>query len=772
MSLLCLGSLHISLNGTESERPLINQEGSTVETTSTQKDGEIPELPCLGINGTSAGAQSHTSDPEHSIVISLAVMKDNIKEEFEVQQEISEGEIQVPLQSQGDGETLANEQNVSAQPDAEEQLAESVLINKEVTSEELKNNVAEDEATSKTNLSVCHSRGQPAKKTEQTEILGSPSLDALKDQEGSSTPSVKEEGVDVLPAVDAVKSSSTPLQSSSGQPNKSVGTSSVQEMATIALQDMDGRKDGSLPASVLSMSGCSYSEKPKNSETQQLSTGVEKEAIQVPSVEVSSSRETLNSPSLKSPQLTPGEHKQQCSSATLQDAMLLVEAMNQSPLESVSPSSQRMSRPQAHRAPRVDALQTVDKIPAEPQAIPVKSQFAVEKNAAPVVFVTPKRPHVPPSTATQTTPCNPLTPGILNKAKITVVPKVGSSPNEAALSTEKGSSTESTAAQNSCLAVAGLSLKTPSLPCLPQKMDTTSMKSPPDSQLSKPSANDGSARKKITILVSRWLAEGEASKHQSKKTVLTALEKETASCDVPVTGTSGQLATTSQELTVLSSSDTALSKKTEITADNLESPKQTDSVSEITTPTVTSTSLEKPVKKMPTSVFPSLPPAIARRCPAVVKLAKISVSTNESVFLSSLLLKGVSQGTRKTMSSKPAGSSSNISLNLAETPIAVSQKSDESNNIQEKPPLTSEASTHSEAPALVTSVEPTPTLDSSDVQENESPTIIQLTPMPDPHSHMTQIQFLAQLAVSPVVQEPAKKVNACQAQITISLVTH
>ncbi|XP_030594127.1 uncharacterized protein LOC115786202 isoform X2 [Archocentrus centrarchus] len=206
-------SLHISLNGTENKGTLINQDGSTVETTSAQKDGEILELPCLGVHGTSEGAQSHTSDP---IVISLAVLKDDIKEESEVHQEISEGVIQVPQQCQTDGETVANEQTVvTVQPCAEEQLAESMLINKEVACEELKNSLAEDEATSGTNLSVRCRRVQPAEKVKQKEILKTSRVDDSKDQEGLNAPSVREEGVNALSAVDTVKISSTVPRSSS-----------------------------------------------------------------------------------------------------------------------------------------------------------------------------------------------------------------------------------------------------------------------------------------------------------------------------------------------------------------------------------------------------------------------------------------------------------------------------------------------------------------------------------------------------------------------------
>lgn len=743
-------SLQISLNGTENKGALSNQDGSTVETTSAQKDGEILELSCLGINGTSEGAQSHTSDP---IVISLAVLKDDIKEESEVHQETSEGEMQVPQQCQTDGETIANEQTVAVQPCAEEQLAESMLINKEVACEELKNSLAEDEATSRTNLSVCCRRVQPAEKMKQKEILESSSLDVLKDQEGLNTPSVREEGVNALSAVDTVKISSTVPRSSSVQPNaaSSIVSSSIQEMAKIALQDKDNGKGASLPASVVSLSGGSSSEKPKNPES------VEKEAIQAPSIEVSSASKSLNSPPRESTQVTPGQHKQRRTSVTLQDAMLLVEAMNQSTLESTFPGSHKMSPPQTHCAPCADALQTEDAITAEPQTLPVKSQFTVETSEAPLAFVTPKQQYVLANAVAQTR--YPLTPRKLsiNKAKIIVVPRLGSSHNKTSLSTEKDSTTESTAAHNMLLttsSVAGLSLEMPSLSCLPQKTNTTSMKSLPDSQLSKPSANQQSGdppRKTITIIVSRRLVVEKPSKHQSETTVLTAMREATAPHDVPVTGTSAQSASTSQELSVSSSNDTALHRKSENATENPESPKQTACVLE-STPTDTCTSLEQPVKIMPTSVFPAIQPTTEQRCPAVVRVTEIpfSESPNES-------------GT----------SSSNISLNLTETLNAVSlnklEKSEESNNNQERAPLTSETFTLREAPvsvnvqpsAPVTSVEPTPNLDSSEVQENA---IVQLTSMaeeaPNPHLQMTKTQFLAQLAVSPIVQEPAKKANS------------
>lgn len=809
LSLWCLGSLHVSLNGTENEGMLINQEDSTEETTSARKDEEtkmVREVSCMGESSRSEGTQSQTTDSEHSIVISLAAMTDNIKEESEVDQETSEVETQVLQQCQRDGETVENEQTaITVKPSAhvhcaDEQLGGSILVNKEVICEELKNSLAEDEATSKTNVSVRRRRGRPPKKIKPKEALVSSSFYALKGQEQLNTPS---EIVDKSTAVDAVKISAFASPRSSGIQSKetsSTANPSVQEMASTDLKNMDNRKAGSLPASVLSLSSSS-SEKPVDPETQQLPTGVEKEAVEAPSIEALSAKKTLNSPPLDSPQLTPGQHKERRTSATLQDAMLLVEAMNQSTMGNIIPSSEKISSPMTHCAPCVDTLQTVDKILAKPQTqnLTVKSQSSVEANETLKAFVTPQQQQVLSNAATQTfvlPSSHPVAPRKLTKIRpkiITVVPRVGPSHNIAS-STTKLSSIESRTTHNNLLAtsgVAGLPLETPSLFCLPQQTNTTSMTLVPVSQLTKPSENQqtgGPPHKKITIIVPIRLAAVAPSKHPPQTIVVKATQEAAMPRDVPVTLTSTQSTAASQELSVSASDDTAFSQS-ENTTDSPESPEQTASVSEVIS-TPTETSLEQSVK-----IIPASQPTVDRKLTPVVRLTKLpfSVSPNESVLVSKLLLKGFSEGTMQEMSSKPAiseklDSSSSSSLDVTEmlSPVTLNtpQKSEESNN-HERAQLSSETFTVMREATVgedlqpstsATSVEPIPNMDSSDVQENES-AIIQLTSMSreasDPHFQMTKAQFLAQLAVSPIVQDPEKQVNAIQYMgLIISVVTH
>lgn len=789
-------SLHVSLNGTENEGMLINQEDSTEETTSTQKDEEtrmVPEVSCMGESSHSEGAQSQTTDTEHSIVISLAAMTDNIKEESEVDQETSEVETQVPQQCQRDGETVENEQTaITVQPSAhvhcaDEQLAGSILFNKEVICEELKNSLAEDEATSKTNVSVRRRRGRPPKKIKQKEALVSSTFDALEGREQLNTPS---EIVDKSTAVDAVKISASASPRSSGIQSKdtsSTANPSVQEMASTDLENMDNRKVGSLPASVLSLSSSS-SEKPVDPQTQQLPTGVEKKAVEAPSIEGLSANKTLNSPPLDSPQLTPGQHKERRTSVTLQDAMLLVEAMNQSTMGNVIPSSEKISSPLTHCAPSMDTLQTVDKIPVKPQTqnLPVKSQSSVEANETLKAFVIPQQQQVLSNAATQTfvlPSSHPVAPRKLTKIMpkiITVVPRVGPSHNIAS-STTKLSSIESRTTHNSLFAtsgVAGLPLETPPLFCVPQQTNTTSMTLVPVSQLTKPSANQhtgGPPHKKITIIVPIRLAAVAPSKHQPQTIVVKAMQEAATPRDVPVTVTSAQSTTASQELSVSACDDTAFSQS-ENTADSPESPEQTASVSEVIS-TPTETSLEQSVK-----IIPASQPTVGRKLTPVVRLTKLpfSISPNETVLVSKLCLKGFSEGIMQEKSSKPAiseklESSSSSSLDVTEMPspgtLNTPQKSEESNN-HEPAQLSSETFTVMREATVsedvqpstsATSVEPIPNLDSSDVQENES-AIIQLTSMSreasDPHLQMTKAQFLAQLAVSPIVQDPEKQANS------------
>ncbi|XP_044044850.1 mucin-12 isoform X2 [Siniperca chuatsi] len=934
------GSPRASACGIENEGPFVNQECSTGKIPLPQKDDDTQvtlELPCLGMGSGLQGAQNQSSELEHSLVISLSAIKYDMEEESEVGQKISEigtqedlittekhplvvsehqSEVEplakkqlsvVPQQCQREGKTSVNEQtDVTLQqyadvPSTEEQLAQPTPLSKGEACNELKNYVAEGEASSQPDLSVRRRRGRPPKKAKHLqqsvkEILQSQSSDIPTEQQVKNPPTLRVNEVEVSDAVGTVNiTSSESPQASPVQPKESssVITPSVKERANTALEDVENSKVGSLAVSVASLSRRCSSEKEKPSESPQLSMEMEEGAIRAPSTEVSSSIETLNTPTAESVQ--PRERR---TSVTLQDAMLLVEAMNQSIEENTCSSPQKMAAPPQKQC----TLQTV--VPAEPQTppLPVETheaagnlpvtelsttiQSIIEKvtaarqttDATPtnealahVKVVIPKQQHtvtlsntissVPSSTAaTQTSvqslqqqPPHPLItslasskPGNTVPHKIIVVSRSVSSlmPHKIAAQSPTQLptvvSTVVAARNNSILSgstALGLPLGNPSFSAVPQKtIYGTSRKSLPvvTSQSTGTSTVPQSwtlPRQKITVIIPRQVSAVASRKHQSQPTVLTS-KQESAKSATPVTVSSSQLISSSQELSISVDTQTSLDEVATIlsqrrvnTSDNLESPKQTASVSEkVNAPTETCSSLNMSVGLVPTSMSPAVPPTFEQS--AVVRLTRLPfpVSTKESVFISklpetqSILKEGTTHEKPlsvviSTQPSEPLALSTDICPNIKETSVAVSvntsHMSEEPNDIQEKASLSSEnCSTLEESPnseyvqpstpskvsapvfekstIAINMTEPsavsgtagelTSKLDKKiistavqycalpndpPIEEKQSAALIHLTPITpkdisDPHLQMTKAQFLAQLAVTPLVQDPKK----------------
>ncbi|XP_040002404.1 mucin-6 [Xiphias gladius] len=378
--------------GTQNEGPLINMECSTREVPEKVEETQVAvELPFLGMNSDLQGAQNQSSEPEHSLFISLSAIKRDTEDATEGELVISEEQPLVtaqqqsvveplekeqpsivPQQCQREGETSVNEQtDVTLQQYADvrctEEKLEATSQNKEIACEELKSGMAEDEASSHP---VHHRRGKPPKKVKHLqqpvkEILELPCADVTTEQEVVNSLSVRAEELEVSSAVDTVKTTvSESLQIFPGKPKKtsSIITPSVQERANNALGDVENSKVV-LPVSVASLTrGCS-SEKEEPPASQQLSMEMES-----PSTEVSSATETLNSAPAGSPQAPSVQLRACCTSVTLQDAMLLVEAMNQPTMENTISSPKRMAAPlQTQCSPCVGTLQTVDQVPAEQQ---------------------------------------------------------------------------------------------------------------------------------------------------------------------------------------------------------------------------------------------------------------------------------------------------------------------------------------------------------------------------------------------------------------------
>lgn len=352
---------------------------------------------------------------QHSLVVSLAEIKDDMEEESEVsRQKISEistrGELatsethqlvvaqpqsevepfekEQPLvflqQCQREGETSVNEQtDVTLQKYAD---VPSTPLNTGDTFYQLENGMVEVETSSQPDLSVRLRRRLPHKTANHLqqpvkEILQSEASDFQTVQEKRKSSSMKGKEVEITSAVDTVNipSSESP-QAYSVQAKRSLSiiSPSVQERVNTALEDVENSKVGSLSVSSLSRR-CS-SEKEKKSKSQQPSMDREEGEIQAPSAKVSSTIETLNTTLGKSQQAPSVQPRYHHTSVTLQDAMLLVEAMNQSIGENTLFLPQRTTAPlQTQCVPHVGALQTVIKVPAEPQTLllPVDTHDAV-----------------------------------------------------------------------------------------------------------------------------------------------------------------------------------------------------------------------------------------------------------------------------------------------------------------------------------------------------------------------------------------------------------
>nr|XP_020451773.1 mucin-5AC-like isoform X2 [Monopterus albus] len=364
------GSSQTYTCGTENDGPLINKECS---------DGEIP-VPQKDEDNGLQEIQNQSSEPEHSLVISLAAISD-MEEESEVNQNITEIGTQTkpttsekcPLmvaqhqseaeslekqqpsvisqQLQGEGETSVNDQTDATLqqnadvPSTEEHLAEPILSIKEVACPQ----------------PINRRRGRPPKGAKH---LKQPVKEILQSSSTELSSLIRVEEVDT-----------TALESPKACPIKPKKTSSlivpsVQEGVNTALKDLGNRRSDFFHIPAVPLSRNCSSEKEKTS--QQLSIEVEEEAIQASSNEVLSTKETLKTPQTESPQTPSVQSRERRTSATLQDAMLLVEAMNQSNVGTTFHSPQTVAAPhQTQCAPHVSTLQTVDEIPDKPQMPPL-----------------------------------------------------------------------------------------------------------------------------------------------------------------------------------------------------------------------------------------------------------------------------------------------------------------------------------------------------------------------------------------------------------------
>ncbi|XP_047432265.1 uncharacterized protein LOC125000686 [Mugil cephalus] len=735
-----------SVTGSENEGPLIIKECCTEEMISPQKEEEaaiVLEPPCLGLDSSLQSATIQSPNQEPSQLFSLAALKDDVKAGQKIsvmgtREEVptSEAHQLLPQQCQRNGQTSVTLQQFADVHYTEEPLAGSTLVNEEV---ELGNTEAEGDTSSIHVLVDHHKSGRSPKKRNQKEIFLSSSADERRDNKGLNNSNlVTDEGIEVSSRVLSKEASL-------------VIAPSVQGRATIALE-RDEHKIGSVTVSVISLSSSCSSEP----------------------TDVSSADETWNTEPVESPEAASVQFREACTPVSLQDAMLLVEAMNQSTVDDEY-SPQRIASTVTRGSALVSTSEMVDKTPAETPQLPEETEFTVETpvvtdkikdytstNEAPAHFdvALPKQHTFHPfntatspisssTAATQTTaqlPRHPLVkstaPSVPSKSgphTIILVPRFRSQ-KIAESSPCKISTTVSAAVRSNTLLPSSRLVLPPetqsfALPDLPSQSVTTSA----DQQSAIP-------HPKINI-VSRQTTEPENPMMES--------------------------ISTPQKLFVPASN---LQKRNNAMA-NPESFKQTS-----------------PVGLVPASNFPE---TVEQKLSAMVRLTRLpfSISTTSSVSVSKLLSEGYSEAFTPKKPSKGRIShtemphlSSDVHSSLPEKCTSVCLNTcgmlEESNNIQEKSSLAPETcAILEEAPTLssvsvrglvksaeVSSmtehlVEPsmageTPSPDSgketmnTEVQEKQS--AVMPKDASDPHLQMNKTQFLAELAVSPAVQAPKK----------------
>ncbi|XP_053190693.1 uncharacterized protein LOC128374442 isoform X2 [Scomber japonicus] len=794
--------------GTEKEVLLINKERSNREITLLQKDEEtraVMEVLCLGIDSNLQGAQKQLSEPEHSQVISLTGKQYDMEEDSSVGLKISE------IRTQGKLVKCAEQPSVAAK-----QLSEVESHKKEQPSlGETSNEQTYDTVQQYTGVHSTEKQFAEPKPLNKEGAYGQ--------LEGGST---------------------------------KAATSSKPVLPVC-------RRRGRPPKKAKCL------QRPVQKQLASLSTDVptDQEVLPAPSTEVSSANETLNTPPAESIQAPSVQTRERCTSVTLQDAMLLVEAMNQSTEKNAPSSLQGMVSPQIQCVPHVGTLKTVDEVPAQLPApesptqtppLPLVTCKVAEHHATEMSTTTKSKAETPcdtswtkdatktikaqshiktvipqqlqadttsnnsscPSSSTDATqtsvslqqrPPHPLiTLAVPSKSlsnivqnRIIIVPRSSCLRKPltiTALSPAKNSTVASTvaAAQNICSlpvsTVAGLPLGTPSLSSVSQKATyATSKRQVATSQTAASSTHQQSAiLPKITIIIPRH-------KKPSQETPVLTRKQESAEPGPTVKVSSPLLVYSSQQI----------------------------SISQMASDQQASTS----VGLMPITVSPDAPLATEQKLSAVVKLSRLPfpMSTRESVLISRLPLDVFSGGTmqekpssevKSTQPSKKVISlsevpalSTDIAPNLKETSVTVSVRASqiigEPNDIHDKALLSSETCTILDKPPAKSCVQPSspskmsasvlkkltgavsitessavsgtasePTSDLDEdiissampdyllpddppVQDKESAALIQLTSFTskdivDPHLQMTKTQFLARLAVSPVVEAPEK----------------
>ncbi|XP_058497635.1 mucin-2 isoform X2 [Solea solea] len=369
--------------GTENEGPRINQVFSAGEMPEKDENKVILDL---SLDNDLQGAQNQSSEPEHPPVITANnVTDDKISEEQPLmtaqKQSVveleKEQQIAVPRRC---GQMSINYQTVPQQECGvhciREQIMGPTTQNKQITFEEVRNAMSEGDGISQP---VRRKRGRPPKKAKRVHRPVKHKQNLL------STDSVRLEQVDVPSFVNTANTTipRSPRKKTYQYCLTSIAPS-VQERPDTFFKDMENIEVGSLPSSVSSLIGGFSFEKLSGS--QQI---MEEEAF---------------------------KHRERCSSVTLQDAMLMVEAMNQR----LAPS------PYTQNAPQLETSQTVDNIPAEPETLPLPTEVPMATSSLPITEPSTKQsPVQTPSPTPQVTNSTHTTKAQIHvKAAIPELPMV------------------------------------------------------------------------------------------------------------------------------------------------------------------------------------------------------------------------------------------------------------------------------------------------------------------------------------------------------------
>nr|XP_015827618.2 nascent polypeptide-associated complex subunit alpha, muscle-specific form isoform X1 [Nothobranchius furzeri] len=225
---------------------------------------------------------------------------------------------------------------------------------------------------------------------------------------------------DIVPSLPVVKGKVSLLKSSKASSSEFIRTLCVvspvvQDGANILLKEQKGKKNP-LPALVEPLS-CSFSYKGQPTvNSLQNSTEVEVDRADSQSFDYSLQRKMPFAPHAELPQASSAMQRQCCTPVSLQDALLFVDAMNQSSIEHTVTPSQITPQPQVYSASPVSPSETS----AAQQTAPVEAQPTVKtldtsahstvESLDQHLVLTPKQPQQTQSLNTATLPVSSSVP--------------------------------------------------------------------------------------------------------------------------------------------------------------------------------------------------------------------------------------------------------------------------------------------------------------------------------------------------------------------------